>query len=107
MAYHDLGREAEFQKALDELIAKVGPLSPYDVGSVFAYCGEADRAFEWLDKSVAANDGGSILILVDNLFTNVHADPRWLPVLCTLGKAPEQVEKIEFKVTLPQSESSG
>ena len=105
MAYHDLGREAEFQKALDELIAKVGPLSPYDVGSVFAYCGDADRAFEWLDKSVAANDGGTIVILVDNLFKNVHSDARWLPLLRRLGKAPEQVDKIEFKVTLPQSES--
>jgi len=105
LAYHDLGREAEFQKAMDELIAKVGPLSPYDVGSVFAYCGDADRAFEWLDKSVAANDGGSLVILVDNLFDNIHADPRWLPLLRKLGKAPDQVEKIEFKVRLPQSES--
>jgi TolB-like protein len=105
LAYHDLGREAEFQKALDELIAKVGPLSPYDVGSVFAYCGDADRAFEWLDKSVAANDGGSLVILVDTLFDNVHSDPRWVPLLRKLGKAPDQVEKIEFKVTLPASES--
>ena len=105
LAYHDLGREAEFQKALDELIAKVGPLSPYDVASVFAYCGDADRAFEWLDKSVAANDGGSLVILVDNLFDNVHTDPRWLPLLRQLGKAPDQVDKIVFKVRLPQSES--
>jgi adenylate cyclase len=80
-------------------------VSPYDVGSVFAYCGDADRAFEWLDKSVAANDGGAILILVDNLFTNVRSDPRWLPLLRSLGKAPDQVEKIEFKVRLPQSAS--
>jgi len=105
MAYHDLGREAEFQSALNELIAKVGPVSPYDVGSVFAYCGDADRAFEWLDKSVAANDGGAIVILADNLFTNVRSDPRWLPLLRRLGKAPDQVEKIEFKVRLPQSAS--
>jgi len=105
MAYHDLGRETEFQEAMDELITKVGPISPYDVGSVFAYCGDADRAFEWLDKSVAANDGGAIVILVDNLFTNVHSDPRWLPLLRKLGKAPDQVEKIEFRVRLPQSES--
>jgi len=70
---------------------------------VFAYCGDADRAFEWLDKSVAANDGGTIVILVDNLFANVRSDPRWLPLLRKLGKAPDQVDKIEFKVTLPLS----
>jgi hypothetical protein len=80
-----------------------GPVSPYDVGSVFAYCGDADRAFEWLDKSVATNDGGSLLILVDRLFDGVHSDPRWLPLLRRLGKAPEQVEEIEVEVALPRS----
>lgn len=100
MAYHDLGRKVEFQTALDKLIANLGPSSPYDVGSVFAYCGDADRAFEWLDKSVAANDGGTILILVDRLFTSVRSDPRWLPFLRRLGKAPDQVKKIKFEVVL-------
>ena len=37
-----------------------------------------------------------------NLFDKVHADARWLPFLRKLGKAPEQLAKIEFKVTLPQ-----
>ncbi|HKI84569.1 MAG TPA: protein kinase [Candidatus Krumholzibacteria bacterium] len=105
LAYHDLGRDAEFKSALDEVVTKLGPVSPYDAGSVFAYCGDADSAFEWLGKSVAANDGGSLLILVDSLYKSVHSDPRWLPLLRKLGKAPDQVDKIEFKVTLPTSES--
>ncbi len=104
MAYHDLGRTAEFDAALSDLIAKVGPMSPYDVATVFAYCGDTDRAFEWLDKSVAANDGGTILILVDNLLANLRSDPRWLPLLGKIGKAPEQLAKIEFEVKLPPSE---
>jgi len=39
---------------------------------------------------------------VENLFANLHSDPRRLPFLRKLGKAPEQVAKIPFKVTLPQ-----
>ena len=39
--------------------------------------------------------------MVENLFANVHSDPRWLPFLRKLGKAPEQLAKIKFKVTLP------
>jgi len=101
LAYHDLGREAEFDAALDALIANLGSLSPYDVGSVFAYCGDADRAFEWLDKSVAANDGGTIVILVDRLFAGVRSDPRWVPLLRKIGKAPDQVGRIRFEVVLP------
>jgi hypothetical protein len=29
-----------------------------------------------------------------------HSDPRWLPLLRKIGKAPDQLAKIEFK--LPQ-----
>ena len=41
-------------------------------------------------------------IVTDNLFDKIHADPRWLPFLRKIGKAPEQLAKIEFKVTQPQ-----
>ena len=37
----------------------------------------------------------------ENLFDKIHADPRWLKFLGKIGKAPEQLAKIEFKVTLP------
>ena len=36
-----------------------------------------------------------------NLFDNIHSDPRWLPFLRKIGRAPEQLAKIQFKVTLP------
>jgi hypothetical protein len=29
-------------------------------------------------------------------------DPRWLPVLESIGKSPEQLAAIEFEVRLPQ-----
>jgi hypothetical protein len=38
----------------------------------------------------------------ENLFDKIHGDPRWLPSLRKVGYAPEQLRKIEFKVTLPQ-----
>jgi hypothetical protein len=41
-------------------------------------------------------------IAVDRLFANLHQDPRWLPFLRRLGKAPEQLAAIEFDVKLPQ-----
>jgi hypothetical protein len=30
------------------------------------------------------------------------SDPRWLPFLRKLGKAPDQLAQIKFKVTVPQ-----
>jgi hypothetical protein len=63
---------------------------------------EADRAFDWLDKAVAYHDTGLTEIAVDPLFANLHGDPRWLPFLRRIGKAPEQLAAIEFDVKLPQ-----
>ena len=101
MAYHALGRKADSDAALEALIAKYDKDAPYDVAYIYAYRGEADRAFEWLDKAAAAHDTSLILLLVENLFANIHSDPRWLTLLRKLGKEPERLAKIPFKVTLP------
>ena len=76
--------------------------SAYNIAYVYAFRGEADQAFEWLDKAVEYRDPGLAEIVVENLFDNLHADPRWLPFLRKIGKAPEQLAKIQFKVTLPK-----
>ena len=102
MAHHALGRKADSDAALAALIAKFEKDGPSNIASVYAYRGEADKAFAWLDKAVEYGDGGLGEIVTDNLFDKIHADPRWLAFLRKIGKAPEQLAKIEFKVTLPQ-----
>jgi len=103
MAYCALGRKAESDAALNALIAKYEKDAAYNIAFVYAFCGDADKAFEWLDKAVAYQDTGLSEIIVENLFDKIHSDPRWLPFLRKLGKAPDQLAKIEFKVPpLPQ-----
>ena len=102
MAYHALGRKADSDAALAALIAKYEKEAPYNIAYVYAFRGEADKAFEWLDKAVEYGDPGLGEIVTENLFDKIHADPRWLPFLRKLGKAPEQLAAIEFKVTLPK-----
>jgi tetratricopeptide (TPR) repeat protein len=103
MAYHALGRKADSDAALAALIAKYETDAPYNIASVYAFRGEADAAFAWLDKAVEYDDSGFSEIVTENLFDNIHADPRWPAFLRKIGKAPEQLAKIEFKVTLPQA----
>ena len=50
-------------------------------------------------------DPGISEIVIENLLDKIHADPRWLAFLRKIGKAPEQLAKIEFKVTLPVADS--
>jgi TolB-like protein/Flp pilus assembly protein TadD len=106
MAYHKLGRKADSDAALAVLIAKYEKDAPSNIASVNAYRGKADQAFDWLDKAIEYGDGGLGEIVTDNLFDNIHADPRWQAYLRKIGKAPEQLAKIEFKVTLPQTEGA-
>jgi TolB-like protein/Tfp pilus assembly protein PilF len=106
MAYHALGRKADSDAALAVLIAKWEKESSYNIAYVYAYRGEADKAFEWLDKAIEYGDGGLGEIVTETLFDKVRADPRWPAFLRKVGKAPEQLAKIEFKVTLPQAEGA-
>jgi adenylate cyclase len=102
MAYHALGRKAESDTALAALITKWEKESPFNIAYVYAFRGDADKAFEWLDKAVQYADPGLSEIRLENLLDHIHEDPRWLPYLRKVGYAPEQLEKIEFKVTLPE-----
>jgi len=101
MAYCALGRAAEAEAARDALIAKYEKDWSYNIAYVYAFCGQSDKAFEWLDKAVAYQDAGLNEIVSQTLFNKIHSDPRWLPFLRKIGKAPEQLAQIKFKVTLP------
>ena len=102
MAQYSLGKTVESDATLAEFISKYEKDSAYNIAYVMAWRGESDRAFEWLDKAVAYHDTGLVEISDDPMFANIRDDPRWLPFLRKIGKAPEQLAKIEFKVTLPQ-----
>jgi TolB-like protein/Tfp pilus assembly protein PilF len=102
MAYHALGRRADSDQALAALIAKYEKDAPYNIAYVYAFRGEPDKAFAWLDKTVKYGDPGLSEIAVESFFDTIHSDPRWLPFLRRIGKAPEQLAKIRFKVTLPK-----
>ena len=58
MAYHALGRKADSDAALAALIAKYEKDASYNIAYVYAFRGEADKAFAWLDKAVEYGDPG-------------------------------------------------
>jgi serine/threonine protein kinase/TolB-like protein len=105
MAYHALGCKADSDQALAALITKYEKDGPYNIACVYAFRGEADKAFGWLDKAVEYGDPGLSEIVVENLFDKIRSDPRWLPFLRRLGKAPDQLAKIEFQVPLPATDT--
>jgi TolB-like protein len=102
LAYHALGKKAESNAALAELIRKHEKSWSSSIAWVLAYRGEAEAAFVWMDKAVANHDTGVVHFPIEPLLANLHNDPRWLPFLHKLGKTPEQLAAIKFEVKLPQ-----
>jgi hypothetical protein len=99
MAYCALGRKADADAALNALIAKFEKDGSANIAYVYAFCGDAEKAFEWLNREFDNNGpGGFLEIATENLFDKIHSDPRWLPFLRKIGKAPDQLAKIEFKM---------
>jgi tetratricopeptide (TPR) repeat protein len=79
---HDAGGErGRADSALNTLIEKYGHLAAYQVAEVFAYRGNAERAFAWLDRAYRQRDTGMIIIKVDPVMKILWNDPRWTQVL--------------------------
>jgi len=102
MAYYALGRQADSDNSLAELIGQHKQGAAYNIAYVMAFRGEADRAFEWLEKAVEYNDSGVSRIAVTPWFDNIKDDPRWPRFLERVGRSPQQLAAIEFVVTLPE-----
>jgi TolB-like protein len=87
MIQHTLGRPEESDKALQALITNWGWTAAHQVAEAYAYRGEVDKAFEWLEIAYAQRDPGIVHTAVDEFMRPLHADPRWQPFLRRLGLA--------------------
>jgi hypothetical protein len=57
----------------------------FQVAVVYAFIGDADKTFEWLETSFEQRDGGITHMLVVQAFEPFHQDPRWQPFLLKVG----------------------
>jgi tetratricopeptide (TPR) repeat protein len=81
LAYHALGREQDSNAALAALIAKYHTLAPYQIAQVYAYRGQSDKSFEWLERAYEQRDPGLPEIKSNPLFKNLHHDSRYRELL--------------------------
>jgi TolB-like protein/DNA-binding winged helix-turn-helix (wHTH) protein/Flp pilus assembly protein TadD len=81
LVYHALGREQDSTAALVELIAKHDTDSAFQIAEVYAFRGEPDNTFEWLERAYKQRDTGLPEIKTDPLFKNLRHDPRYTALL--------------------------
>ena len=80
-----LGKRAESDAALAELLAKFEKDAPYRIATVYAFRGESKPAFEWLERAYTERDGDLVSIKVDPLLKSLTADPRYAALLKKLA----------------------
>jgi tetratricopeptide (TPR) repeat protein len=81
LAYHALGRKKQSDAALAELVAKYRAGWAFQIADVYAFRGEADPAFEWLERTYAQRDGGLTEMKGNPLLKNLERDPRYAAFL--------------------------
>jgi serine/threonine-protein kinase len=88
MAEHTLGDVKASQHALEQLISTSAADSAYQIAEVYAWRGEKDNAFEWLERAHRQQDGGLSELKVDPMFALLLSDPRFVAMLRTLNFPP-------------------
>ena len=85
VTHYALGNAAMADENLAELIEVNADRYPYSISKAYAYRGDADKTFEWLDYSLENNGNYPWFILSETAFHSVYSDPRWELFMENLG----------------------
>jgi TolB-like protein/Tfp pilus assembly protein PilF len=88
MALQALDRSGEFRDELAKYIERYRTGNAYQVAQTYAFAGETDEAFRWLETAYEQRDGGLFLVKADPLFAKLRADGRFSSFLKKLGIPP-------------------
>jgi serine/threonine-protein kinase len=94
LAHHRLGHDRESRQALGRLLAldQHAHLAPgYQIAEVYAWRGETDEAFRWLERGLADRDSGMNYLLFDPLLRGLRGDPRYRDLVRRMGLPAERI----------------
>src|SRR5438874_3663911 len=85
-------RISESDAALAQLIKSSAETAAYQIADVYAYRGDKDRAFEWLERARRQRDAGLPGLRTDPYLANLRGDTRWNAFLHTMGLGDDQLK---------------
>jgi tetratricopeptide (TPR) repeat protein len=87
MAYAAAGRMTDARQQLERLLALAHErhVSPNEVALVYAWLGDADAAFAWLERALEGRESQLVYLAVDPAWEPLHDDPRFEALLHRLG----------------------
>jgi adenylate cyclase len=89
LALDKLGRKQEADKALAEAVANEHEAhgAAYQVALIYAARGDADRAFQWLERAYRQRDSGMLWMKFDPLLQPLSRDPRFKTLLAEMHQS--------------------
>jgi TolB-like protein len=87
LGYHAQGRRADADAALAAQVQQAAG-SEFQLAETYAYLGDADKAFYWLDQAVRSHDPGIEWLRGDPFLKSLTADPRHAALLHRLKLPP-------------------
>jgi TolB-like protein/DNA-binding winged helix-turn-helix (wHTH) protein/Tfp pilus assembly protein PilF len=93
-----LNRTEEFDASFKEFRDRFGEQWPSEIAHVYAWTGDHDEAFEWLDKAATMREAGIGASRQELWLTPLQDDPRWQEYLEKIGLSDEQVAAIQFEL---------
>ena len=81
LVYHAMGRRKEADEALTNYIARYQNDYAYFIGQIYAFRGEKDKAFEWLEKAYAGKEIWLGMFKSNPILKNLEGDPRHIAFL--------------------------
>jgi TolB-like protein/Tfp pilus assembly protein PilF len=85
LAHYTGGDHQAADVALADLIAKDRDTATYQIAEVYAWRGETDKAFEWLEIAFDNHDTGLLALLRDPLIRSLRSDERYQRLLAKVG----------------------
>jgi TolB-like protein/thioredoxin-like negative regulator of GroEL len=80
-AEYSLGHAEASQRLLQEYIAEHRNDDPYAIARVYAWRGETDKAFEWLERALVIRQTSMAWLKIDPIFRSMHNDARYKHLL--------------------------
>jgi adenylate cyclase len=84
LGYHAQGCTAEANATLQRMLDKSAG-SGFQIAEAYAYFGNADQAFAWLNRAIELRDPGIQWPRGDPLLRNLTSDPRYAALLRRLN----------------------
>jgi tetratricopeptide (TPR) repeat protein len=89
-------RVQESDAALNQLIKNEAETAAYQIADAYAYRGDKDKAFEWLERARRQRDPGLGFLRTDPLLINLYNDPRWNTFLRAMRLADDQLKNTQL-----------